>query len=126
MKSVPGRSIVTVEPDTAGNLKQLMRTDDISLDKGSRPGDRTVDVGFGGKVHDRVDLLLSKQCFDRSLVSDVCFDEAILLVLCNRLEAREVSGIGQGIENHDPVTRGLICPVVYKVCANEAGAAGDK
>ena len=86
--------LVSVPP---GGLQQDVRTVDIGLDEGAGVEQRPVDVGFGGKVHDGVNV--TGQLVDSILVADVPFDETQTRVAPGFAKVFLAAGIGELVED---------------------------
>ncbi|MNY39799.1 hypothetical protein D3C86_1745020 [compost metagenome] len=80
-------------------------------------------MGLGGEVHDGVGL--GRERVDEGRVADVAVDEAEAGVGLKILEARQVAGVGQRVEDDDLVLGMLVQDVAREVGADETGAAGD-
>ena len=83
-------------------------------------------MALGGKVDDKIRIILRHQFADQRAVADVALNEDVTLVVHNALEVLQIAGIGQLIKIHDADILILVQHVVYEVGSDEAGAAGDK
>ena len=59
------------QPHAARGLQKAVGAEDVGVDEGVRPGDRTVNMALGGKMHDGGDVALAQQLFDQRGVADV-------------------------------------------------------
>jgi len=64
-------------PVGAGGFEQLIGADDVGLDEFGRAVDGTVDVRFGGQVHDGVRLEVQQRLADPLTIGDVGLEELI-------------------------------------------------
>ncbi len=76
------------------------------------------------EVHHQPDAFAGQQLLDRGLVADVTVDEGDAPVDIG--EGAAVAGVGQRVEDDDPVVGSGVEPVPDEVGADEAGAAGDE
>ncbi|MBA7688248.1 hypothetical protein ES703_96727 [subsurface metagenome] len=72
------------------------------MDKGLRLGNRAVDEGFGGEIHNIIDRLGRKHFTHRFTVADVALNEAVTLIVLDIFEVIEVAGGGKFVEIYDP------------------------
>ena len=77
-------------------------------------------------MDDRVYLVVYEHFRHEFAIADVTVNESISLITCDRLEARLVAGVSQRIQNDDAVVRIIRRPILDKVRADEAGAAGHE
>jgi hypothetical protein len=61
----------------ARGFQERKRADDICLDERRRASNGAIDVRFGSTVHDGIDVVLTEQPRDKSLVADITLDEAM-------------------------------------------------
>ena len=108
----------------AAGVHEHGRTDDVRLQEDRRIGDRAVDMALGREIHDHVGPLFFKQAIDRLPVADVHFGKAEVRLPEQRRERREIAGIGELVDAHEPVVRIVLTQIKQIVCADEAGAAG--
>ncbi len=106
-------------------LEQLVGAEDVGADEGPRVVDRSVHVGLGGEIHDRVGPVVPEEVPHRQPVGDVGLDEREARVLAHRVEAREVSGVGQLVHDDQPVL-GRLQRVADEVRADEARPPGHQ
>ena len=109
----------------AGGLEQAERSDDIGLDEDLRTVDGSVDMAFGGQVHQHIDRFLAQQLADRRLVADVGLDETVILLRLDGSERCQISGIGQLVDIDDPVV-GVGGQTTTERRTDETGPAGDE
>ena len=103
-----------------------MRADDIGLNKGIRPFDRSVHVGFGRKMDNRIEAFFPQQAFNQRRIADITMNKPKFRTRADRLKIRQIASIGQGIQDHDACLRMRIQPVSNEVRPNEAGTAGNE
>ncbi len=105
-----------MDPDHPGRQERL------------RVQDRTVDVGFGGEVDDRIDRR-HERSHDRR-VGDVAAHErepgGHLGVVADGREVRFVAGIGQLVEDGDPRPVAPSQDVAHVARPDEPGTTGDE
>ena len=126
MEPVPGGCVVGVQPYVPGGFEHGIRADDIGIDECPWPGDRTVDVRFGGEVHDRIDRFLTQQLRGQCGVTDIALDEAETWRLKDRVQTRQVPGVRERIEDDDGIVRVLFDPVLHEIRADKSCASGDE
>jgi hypothetical protein len=83
-------------------------------------------MGFGREVDDRIDPLVGDDGADGLLVGDIALDEAKARIGVQAGEVREVTGIGQLVEDDKPIEIALGQRKPDPIAANEPGAAGDE
>src|SRR5580698_536757 len=103
-----------------------MGPDDVSLDAGIRAVYGAVYVRLGGKVHERVDLFLTKQALDQRGITDVPLYESELDTVHDRLEVRQVAGISERIKHDDSLVGALPEPMMNEVRADEARTSSNQ
>ena len=111
-----------VEPFGLGGTQQAVRADHVGLHEGIGPGDRTVDMAFGSKMHDRANVALAEQLANQIGVADVALDQLHALDTGN---AGGIARVGQRIEHHHVLVV-VPPPVAHEIAADEAGAAGHE
>lgn len=82
-------------------------------------------MGFGSKIDNHVRMLFLKQPIHCRPIANISLDEAEIFIPHNRLQRRQISGIGQLIQAHDAVLRICLKHVKHKITANKSGAAGN-
>ena len=121
-----GRNLViTLGAVLAAGVHHHLRAQNIGLQEDLRGLDGAVHMGFGGKVHHRVRLLMLEDLIDRSPVADVHLVEFEVGVLQRLLQGGEIARVGQCIQTDDPILGVVFQFKVDEVCADEAGAAGQ-
>ena len=106
----------------ARRLEQLEGAEDVGANEALGIVDRTVDVRFGGEVHDAARPLGAEDLAHRRAVRDVGLHERETRVLLDVLQALAVARVGESVEDHDPVL-GVDERVTNEVASDEAGAA---
>ena len=114
--------LTSAEPFPPRDLQQRVGADDVGVDEGVRAQDRAVDMAFCREVHDGADVARVEQAGDEAFVADVAHHQVRPLPV----QVGAVAGIGEEVEDGDPVIRVGGGPVGDEVGADEAGAAGDE
>ena len=81
---------------------------------------------LGGEVQHARKRMFLEQALHQTRVADVALDEGDAAVGDQRLEAADVGGIGQRVEDHHAVVGTRRTPSMHQVLADEAGAPGDQ
>ena len=115
-----------VEFLVAGGFEQRQCTGDIGFYEDLRLGDRTIHVAFGREVNNRLDPMLGDDAFDQYAVTDIAFDELVILVLHKFGEVAEIAGVGQSIEIDDQAIRVLGKHHPYKITADKSRPARNQ
>src|SRR5205814_8034920 len=119
----PRSSRPILRPHRARRFEQFVSSPDIRVDEWIRTVDRSVDVRFRGEVHDRIDTLALENVAHQVAIANVALHEAESLVLRHRFEARQVAGVGEGIEADDLVGRMMLRPELDEIAADESGGS---
>ena len=122
MKAVFGRRIIAFQPGFSSGFQHAVRAVDVRVDEGVRTVYRAVDMRFGRKVRDPVELLVDQDSCHECLVFNVAVDEVKAGMFGKLYQVGLIAGISQGVQNNDSLFRVLVHPVVSKICADEAGA----
>ena len=88
-------------PVGAGGLKHRVGADDIGFHEGGGAVDGTVDMAFGGQMHDRVGPVPVKDRIHRRAVADIGLLERIAGGVRDLGHIGQRSGIGQLVEVDD-------------------------
>ena len=112
-------------PIVAGGLQQAEGAHHIGAGEAHRIFDGAIDVTFGGKVNDAVDVLLFEQTAHGGVVADVEAGELIVRRVFHVGEVGQVAGVGEDVETDDMVVGILLNKTAHDVVADETGAAGD-
>ena len=112
-------------PVGAGGFQQAVGADDIGLDKRRRAVDGTVDMGFGGQVHDGVRLKLRQRGANRRLIDYIGLQELVARVIRDAGQGLQVTGVGQLVEVEHLVL-GVVEQMADQCRANKARATGDQ
>ena len=123
---IGGNLMITLDAVLAAGVHHSGGAHDIGLQEHAGILDGAVHVGLGGKVHHRVRLLMLEDLIDRSPVADVHLVEFEVGVLQSLLQRGEIACVGQRIQTDDPILGVVFQFKVDEVCADEAGAAGQK
>src|SRR5690606_8831605 len=86
-----------IEPEFFRRLQQGVSANNIGLNKRIRPIDRTVDMGLGCKVHNRIKIMLLKQRFNQSLIGNATVHKSQLLRIFQRLDIFSMTGVSESI-----------------------------
>ena len=88
--------------------------------------DRAIDVAFGGQVKDSADLVITQSLLDEGRIVDRSFYEVESRVLIRSSEVSAISGIGEGIKDHNAVDIGPLEELPHKSGPNEASPSGEQ
>jgi hypothetical protein len=96
MKATPLRiPTPLVQPEMARRLQEGKSADDIRLDERRRASNRAIDVRFCSTVYDGVDVMLTEQPRDKSLVADITLDEAMAVLPRQVHKILQRAGVGE-------------------------------
>lgn len=126
MEPVGPPSRPSVQPDLFCGLEQAVGADHVGGYKRIRAMDRTVHMGFGGKINHGIQALFGQKGFDQSLIPDITVDKTKILQLQPVGQAGHIPRISQGIQHHHPVLRIAGQPVMDKIGPDKTGPAGYK
>ena len=85
-------------PIGARGFQKHKCADDVGLDEICGPGNRPVDMAFGGEMHDPLGPEPGHGLRHRPGIADIGLEEAIIRSVRDQLERGLVAGIGQGVE----------------------------
>ena len=105
-------------------IQQAECADHVGLDKGPGPVDRSIDMAFGGEVHDRIDLFFAQQTKHHLAIEDIALDEPVVGRIGDCPQAFRVARIGQLVEVDDPLA--FTDKQANHCRADKAGSAGDE
>ena len=118
--------MITFYAEIFGRFQQHKSSVDIGLNEAARFHQRTVYVGFGGKVDNGVYVELAHCLINCFCVANVSLIELIAQIIAHRCQIFQVSGVGQFIKDrHRHVTVG-VQHKLRKISANKPGATGNK
>ena len=80
---------------------------------------------FRGKVHDGVELMITKQGLYKFGVVDVGNDQ-LALVIEHAFKVGAIASVGQCIDDNDRIVGMNITPIANKVSTNKSRSAGDE
>jgi hypothetical protein len=60
-----------------------------------------IDVGFSGKVHDRIKRVLFEQCSNSTAIGNVSTDKSISRIACNFIEVSQIARVRKQVEIDD-------------------------
>ena len=82
----------------AALLQQDLRPQHIGAHKDLRSGNGAVNMGFGGKMDDRIDCPFLQDGRHQRGIADVTLDKAVVGIVFDRGQVLQVAGIGQAIQ----------------------------
>ena len=82
-------------------MQQCECTDNIGFDELGRTVDRTIDMALGGKIHDRIGLVLLEQLAERLCFADALTLECIAGVFSNACQRFKIGSVGQFVDIDD-------------------------
>ena len=112
-------------PIYLGSLQKAEGTHNVGAGECERILDAPVDVGFGGKVDDSVDLLLLHKGQHGLEIAYVRFNETVVGLLLYILEIRKVTCIGQLVDVDYLIFRILVHEQAHDVAADESSSSGN-
>ena len=121
-----GHDVVILLPAEAGSLKEGEGAEDVGAGKGERILDRTVHMGFGGKVDDAIHHLLLHQLIYGLEITDIHTDEPVVGSVFDITQIGKIAGVGELIDIDDEVVGVFVDKESDYVAAYEAGSAGDQ
>jgi len=80
-KNFVGADVMEADVFGFGGFEENKGAGDVGVDKNLRIGDGTVDVGFGGEMDDKIDVLGG--LIDDVAVTDVAFDKGVVGAILN-------------------------------------------
>ena len=107
-------------------LEQRERAQDVRTREGERIPDRAVDMAFGRKVDDPVDVILPEQRPQHIQVADVTLLEHVVRGILDVPQVGKIPGIGQLVEVDDPVIGVFVHEKADYVRADKARAARNQ
>jgi hypothetical protein len=127
MESLAGCSATRFDcPVPGGRLQQSERPHDIGLNEWFRPEDRTIDMGLGGEMNDRVDPIPTQQVVNQRTIPDIPLNEGVPLGSRHVDKILGPTRVGQRIKIDDLDTWSLVEQVPDEIGADETGAPGHK
>ena len=112
-------------PVELGSLQQTQCAHHIGAGKGEWVFDATIDMRFGSKVNDAVNLLVLHQLVESIEVADVHLDELLVRFFLDVLQVCEVSCIRQLVKVDDFVLWVFVHEKAYDMRADKACTTGD-
>ncbi|EKD34351.1 MAG: hypothetical protein ACD_75C02377G0001, partial [uncultured bacterium] len=125
-KARPAHPGIRRKPAVFGHFEQGKRSFDIGSDKCSGAGDRTIDMGFRGKVDDGIDQFFPEQLRHQVTIADIPADKAIPLPFFYPRKVLQVAGIGQFIKIDHPPVRMIAVQQPDKIGADEPASSGHQ
>ena len=90
-----------VAPIVEAGAQKLEHADDIGLDKFLGAGDRAVDMGFGGEVHDHVGLKFRDRPRHGGVIADVGAQKGETRIFRDGRERIQIAGVGELIDDEN-------------------------
>ena len=103
-----------------------MGASDVCLDERIRSVNRSIHVRLGSEVNDGVDSLALDDVAHGVAIANITLQECEPLVLCQRLEARQVTGVRERIQADHLVIGMMLRPELDEVAADETGGSRYK
>ena len=113
-------------PVFPGCFYEVEGSDDIGFYEGLGTFDGIVNMAFGCKMDDALDIVLAEETVNKRLITDISFDEGMGGHTLTFLKVIHTAGIGKPVKVDDMVIRILPGKVTNKVGANEAGSPGNE
>jgi hypothetical protein len=123
---IASRCITPGRPALSTSFEEMKRSDDIGVNKVSRARDRTIDMGFGGEMHDMGNAMLAHDLGHGGSFPQIHLGEDILGVMRRRGQIGQMARVGQTIQVDQTPDLGSINHVMDQIGSNKAGASGDK
>ncbi len=114
----------TFHPVIAGGVQQRERSDQVGFDKSARPGNRIVDMAFGGKVNHAADIVCFKQPINRSGITNITLHKLVVRRFFAFFQIVQIAGISQFVQIDYQIIRIFFRQIRHKVCPDKSGAAG--
>jgi len=105
-------------------FKQRERADNVRVDERLGAIDRSIDMRFGGEVHDRIGMPIGEDASHGAGVRDVGAHERHARVFQRLLQVEEAARVRQLVDN-DEAMGGFGERVVDEIGADEAGSTCD-
>ena len=105
-------------------LEQHEGADNIGLDEGGGPIDRTVDMAFGRQMHHDIRAELLDERAHGRCVANINLLEPVASIFRHAGEIIEITRVGELVENADLVA-GVLNEVTHNCGADETGPAGN-
>ena len=129
-----GTDLMEAQLVFAGHLKQHVRAGDVGLCKHEWVQDTLVNVCFGGKIDDRVNLvavilavlLVLHEMPNQLEVTDVPVDDFKFRILEVSVQVFDAGGVGHFVQHRDLNLWSGAQDVPHEVAADEAATAGDE
>jgi hypothetical protein len=112
-------------PNSTAGFEKIESANDIGGDEVAGTGNRAIDMGFGGQVHDVGDGVALNDLEHGYFIADIDFLEGVFRMARDGIEIREVTGVGKAVEIDEVFDLRLSNDVVDDVRADEAGTAGN-
>ena len=97
-----------LRPFLPASFQEVERPYDVGVDEVIRTGDRSINVGFSGKVDDMSDGVVLHDRSQRVLVTKIDFLEAMFGVAFHVSKTGEIAGVRQAIEIDETLKLGAI------------------
>lgn len=96
------------------------------MGKNGRSDDRAIDVRFGSKMDDSIDVVIGTGDLKLFEVTDIALYKGVVWVVGNIFEVFEIASVSEFVII-DKVILGMVCePIMNEIGTNKAGAAGNE
>ncbi len=99
---------------------------DICLNEFGRAFNTAINVGFGSKMDDGIDVLFCKQVIEQFTITDISTHETIAWVIIETGKVGQIAGIGQVVDIYDSASIETFQDKTNKVGAYETTAPGNE
>ena len=113
-------------PVLSCSLQERECTHDIGLSKGERVAYAAIDVAFGGKVYNAVDMVMSEDCSNGVEVANISSHKGIVGRMLYVGKIGKVAGIGELVEVDNVIFGVLVYEKPHDMRADKPGTAGDE
>ena len=114
--------MIPLHSQVFGRFQENKGAIDVGHDKAAGVGQRAVDMGFGSKVDNRIDVLAANHFPNLFGIADIALDENIARIIGYVLEVIQVARISELVVYHDAILGIALEHVTDKVGANKSGA----
>ncbi len=110
-------------PIELSSLKEREGAHHIGACEGEWVFDASIDMAFGCKVDDTINVLVLQESIERIEVADVHLHELVVRLILDVLEISQVARIGQLVEVDDVVFGVFVYEQAYNVTSDEASTS---
>jgi hypothetical protein len=109
-------------------FEEHFSADDVRVNEISRIRNAAIDMRFGGKIHDRVELVLREDRLHRLAVGDVALEELVpvRMLLRNAGQVVRVSRVAEHVHVRDEFGLVVLEHEPYKITPNKPAPARDQ